>query len=68
MALASVAAAGHFDELRGATASSTGPTDTEAADSNVDEGQLAPAWTRFFGHLTDKTALDLNQRAWTCFR
>ena len=63
MALASVAAAGHFDELRGATASRAGPADTELADSNADKGQLAPAWTRFFEHLADKTALDLNQRA-----
>src|SRR5450830_655595 len=63
MALASVAAAGHFDELRGATASRAGPTDTEAADSNADEDQLAPAWTRFFEHLADSAALDLNQRA-----
>lgn len=63
MALASVAVAGHFDELRGATASGTGSTDTEAADSNADKGQLAPAWTRFFEHLADNTAPDLNQRA-----
>jgi len=63
MALASVAAAGHFDELRGATASRAGPADAEAADSNADEDQLAPAWTRFFEHLADNAALDLNQRA-----
>ncbi|ABD70214.1 protein of unknown function DUF404 [Rhodoferax ferrireducens T118] len=63
MALASVAAAGHFDELRGATASRAGPANAEAADSNADGGPLAPAWTRFFEHLADKTALDLNQRA-----
>ncbi len=63
MALASVAAAGHFDELRGATASRAGPADAELADSNADKGPLAPAWTRFFEHLADETALDLNQRA-----
>ena len=27
------------------------------------KAQLAPAWTRFFEHLADKTAPDLNQRA-----
>jgi len=63
MALASVAAAGHFDELRGATASPVDSTDAVAENSDATASHLAPAWAQFFEHLSDNAALDLNQRA-----
>ncbi len=56
IALASTAAAGHFDELRGATA-------PDASPSTADPDHLTGAWGQFFEHLADDGALDLNQRA-----
>lgn len=53
-ALACNAAAGHFDELRGATASAT--------DLIADKGIWTRAWAQFFEHIADDGALDLNQR------
>ena len=53
-ALACNAAEGHFDELRGATASAT--------DLIADQGNWTGAWTQFFEHIADDGALDLNQR------
>ncbi|NDP39625.1 MAG: circularly permuted type 2 ATP-grasp protein [Rhodoferax sp.] len=63
MALACVAAAGHFDELRGATAPRPAATDAEAAASYADQDQLTPAWGQFFEYLSGQAAADLTQRA-----
>ncbi|MHB8947736.1 MAG: circularly permuted type 2 ATP-grasp protein [Rhodoferax sp.] len=63
LARACGAAPGHFDELRGATAPRPAATDARAADSSTDEGSLASVWAQFFAHLSDHTALDLDQRA-----
>ncbi len=49
-----LAAAGHFDELRGVVATGNGTRDQAPADPTG-------AWTSFFEHLADD-GLDLNQR------
>jgi uncharacterized circularly permuted ATP-grasp superfamily protein/uncharacterized alpha-E superfamily protein len=58
MALASAAAAGHFDELRG-----RGAAAGVAAPLDADGSSLNGAWTEFFEQLEDKGAPDLNQRS-----
>ncbi|MDO9195217.1 MAG: circularly permuted type 2 ATP-grasp protein, partial [Rhodoferax sp.] len=62
MSLACTAAAGHFDELRGAAVSVTEPVASSAAKLIADKAILTAAWTQFFDHIADDGALDLNQR------
>jgi uncharacterized circularly permuted ATP-grasp superfamily protein len=62
IALTSAAAAGHFDELRGATTQSAADDSATATNSIADNSHLTGAWAQFFEHLTDGGAVDLNQR------
>jgi uncharacterized circularly permuted ATP-grasp superfamily protein/uncharacterized alpha-E superfamily protein len=63
IALASAAAAGHFDELRGAPACAAASTSPDATDSIADKAPLSGPWRQFFDYLADAGAVGLDQRA-----
>lgn len=57
------AAAGHFDELRGATTPSVSKASTNAINSIASSASLTGAWGQFFEHISDDGALNLKQRS-----
>jgi uncharacterized circularly permuted ATP-grasp superfamily protein/uncharacterized alpha-E superfamily protein len=63
-ALSPPAAAGHFDELRGAvsTTAAGALSGSGAAGSGAAHAPLSPAWSRFFEHLGRAGFNDLNRR------
>lgn len=63
IALAATAAAGHFDELRGAPAKALAQASQNAINSIAVDACLTGAWAQFFDNFPDNEALDLNQRA-----
>jgi uncharacterized circularly permuted ATP-grasp superfamily protein/uncharacterized alpha-E superfamily protein len=63
IALASAAADGHFDELRGAMSPSAAQVSATAANSIADGSHLSQAWDQFFDSFSGQGPLDLNQRA-----
>lgn len=63
LASAAAAAAGHFDELRGAMTPGVGPASTDAANSTADDPDLTGTWVQFFENMASDGAFNLNQRA-----
>jgi uncharacterized circularly permuted ATP-grasp superfamily protein/uncharacterized alpha-E superfamily protein len=63
IALASFAAPGHFDELRGASAAGIAQAGTSASNLIADDEYATPAWSQFFDSFEGKSTLDLNQCA-----
>lgn len=63
IALACMAGAGQFDELRGATAPSPTQVSADATTSIADGDHLTGAWGQFFKHIADEGASNLNHRA-----
>lgn len=57
------AAAGHFDELRGATTPGVSEASTDAINSIATSASLTGAWSQFFEHISDDGALNLKQRS-----
>ncbi|MEI8028334.1 MAG: circularly permuted type 2 ATP-grasp protein [Comamonadaceae bacterium] len=63
IALASFAAPGHFDELRGESTERTAQAGESVSNLIVDEEYATPAWNQFFDSFEGKSKLDLNQCA-----
>ena len=68
MALASTAAPGHFDELRGTSSRPAQATASLAANSIANNDHLTGAWAQFFENIGEQGAQQLNQRATTLER
>jgi uncharacterized circularly permuted ATP-grasp superfamily protein/uncharacterized alpha-E superfamily protein len=56
------AAPGHFDELRGVPSPATKITSTSTTNPIVGETGLSSSWQQFFGNISDKRVINLNQR------
>ena len=57
------AAAGHFDELRGATTPGVSEAHADAINSIAASASLTGAWSQFFEYISDDGALNLKQRS-----
>jgi uncharacterized circularly permuted ATP-grasp superfamily protein/uncharacterized alpha-E superfamily protein len=62
IAVGCTAAAGHFDELRGATTPGASEAKTVAINSIATSASLTGAWSQFFKNISDDGPLNLKQR------
>jgi len=63
MAVACVAASGHFDELRGSTTAPADEATENATHSIATNPELTTVWRQFFDNFSDTGGTDLNQRS-----